>query len=109
VAIPGSSLVYELDPPPPAQGVGVAALDADFPGIRRAYVEDYVRYTFVRYGVPYVVSTDCFDGRFSRFHHITCRDADRVIQLFLRRLHIVGGTPPAQSPAPPAIEAPRQP
>ena len=95
IAISGSSLTYDLDPPAPDQGVSVPALDADFPGIRRSYAEDYVRYTFVRYGVPYVVSTDCFDGGVSRFHHIACRDADRVIQLFLRKLRIVGGTPPA--------------
>ncbi len=97
IAISGSSLTYDLDPPVPDQGTSVPALEADFPGIRRSFVEDYVRYTFVRYGVPYVVATDCFDAAVARFHHIACRDADRVIQLFLRKLRIVGGMPQAMA------------
>jgi len=103
VAISGSSLLYDIDVAD--QGTPVPALEADFPGIRRSYVEDYVRYTFVRYGVPYVVATDCFDAAVSRHHQITCRDADRVIQLFLHRLRIVGGTPKSatESASPPPV------
>jgi hypothetical protein len=93
IEISGSSLIYELDPPLADQGKSVPELEADFPGIRRIYVEDYVRYTFVRYGVPYVVSTLCFDAAVGRFHHMACRDADRVLELFLHKLRIVGGTP----------------
>ena len=37
-------------------------LEADFPGIKRHLPENYVRYTFVRYGVPYVVAIECHDG-----------------------------------------------
>jgi hypothetical protein len=108
IAISGSQLIYDLDPPPPDQGASVPALEADFPGIRRTLVEDYVRYTFVRYGVPYVVSTDCFDASAGRFHHMACRDADRVIQVFLHKLRIAGGMPPAapQPVTPPAPERP---
>jgi hypothetical protein len=100
VAISASALIYDLAVPLADQGAGIPALEADFPGIRRSLVEDYVRYTFVRYGVPYVISTDCFDSAVGRFHHMACRDADRVIQLFLRKLRIVGGAPHAQ-PQPP--------
>jgi hypothetical protein len=101
VAISGSQLVYDLAAPPADQGTGVPALEDEFPGIRRSLLEDYVRYTFVRYGVPYVVSTDCFDSAVARYHHMACRDADRVIQLFLSRLRIVGGAPqPAQAQPP---------
>ena len=32
------------------------------------FLENYVRYTFVRYGVPYAVSIECFDGG-SRFRN----------------------------------------
>ncbi|HEY1540850.1 MAG TPA: peptidoglycan DD-metalloendopeptidase family protein [Xanthobacteraceae bacterium] len=98
IEITGSLLVYDLDPPVPDQGKGVPALEADFPGIRRSYAEDYVRYTFVRYGVPYMVSTVCFDSAYSRFRHMACRDADRVIQLFLHKLRIVGGMPRPVAP-----------
>jgi len=107
IMISGSLLTYELDPPVPDQGTSVPALEADFPGIRRTLLEDYVRYTFVRYGVPYVVATDCFDAAVARYHHMACRDADRVIQLFLHKLRIAGGTPqPAQPETPPAPARP---
>ena len=58
------------------------------------YLENYVRYTFVRYGVPYVVAIECFDGG-SRFRKISCRDADKVAVRFLKALRIAGGTPQA--------------
>ena len=41
------------------------------------FLENYVRYTFVRYGVPYVVAIECFDGP-SRYRKIACKDADKV-------------------------------
>jgi hypothetical protein len=109
IAISGSSLTYDLDAQGADQGASVPALEADFPGIRRSFLEDYVRYTFVRYGVPYVVSTDCFDAAVSRFHHIACRDADRVIQVFLHKLRIVGGMPQATPQSPPQPATPPAP
>ena len=45
-------------------GWPVHGLD-EIPGIRRMYLENYVRYTFVRYGVPYVVAIECFDGGYA--------------------------------------------
>jgi murein DD-endopeptidase MepM/ murein hydrolase activator NlpD len=108
VSISGSLLTYELDPPIAAAGAEVPALEAEFPGIRRFFVENRVRYAFVRFGVPYVVSIDCFDAGFARYHHMACRDADRVIEHFLQALRIAGGAPqPAAPPAAaPAIERP---
>ena len=108
VAISGSLLTYELDPPIAAAGAEVPALEAEFPGIRRFFLENRVRYAFVRFGVPYVVSIDCFDAGFARYHHMACRDADRVIEHFLHALRIAGGAPqPAAPPAAaPAAERP---
>jgi murein DD-endopeptidase MepM/ murein hydrolase activator NlpD len=91
IHIGGSALVYELDEPSGLIGWPVKGLD-DIPGIRRTYLENYVRYTFVRYGVPYVVAIECFDGG-SRFRKISCRNADKVAVRFLRSLRVVGGTP----------------
>ena len=136
VSISGSLLSYELDPPvgacpgesllPTRSGVGtgspmttcpkgdvgtpVPELEADFPGIRRIFLENHVRYAFERFGVPYVVSVDCFDAAFARYHHIACRDADRVIARFLRNLRIAGGAPQATAPAStaPAPERPAE-
>ena len=99
IHISGSRVTYELDPPVTDKSVAVPALDADFPGITRSYLENNVRYTFTRFGVPYVVSTDCFDGRTARFRHMACRDAHRVIAYFLKSLRLVGGAPAASAAA----------
>jgi murein DD-endopeptidase MepM/ murein hydrolase activator NlpD len=71
----------------------VPALDEEFPGIRRTLLEHHLRYTFVRYGVPYAVSIGCFETASSRLKMPSCRTADLVAQRFLRALQVVGGTP----------------
>src|SRR4029079_9248481 len=92
-------LLYELDTPPSAIGQPVAALEAEFPGIRKTILENQLRYTFVRYGVPYAVSVGCSETASPRFKMPSCRTADQVAQRFLRALHVVGGTPRAMSTA----------
>src|SRR4051812_5918791 len=95
VQISGSALLYDLDAPILAevQGQPVASLEEDFPGIRRMILEHHLRYTFVRFGVPYVVSIACFDAGVSRYKLPTCRAADHVALRFLRALRVVGGMP----------------
>jgi hypothetical protein len=93
VQISGSAVLYELDEPTgivnwPLNG----GLGADFPGIKRIYLESSARYIFTRYGVPYVVSIECNDGGM-RFHKMSCRDADKVAIRILRSLQVAGGTP----------------
>jgi len=97
VHISGSALLYELDEPTgivhwPVNG----GLGADFPGIKRLYLESAARYIFTRYGVPYVVSIECHDGGM-RFHKMSCRDADKVAIRILRTLQVAGGTPHLQT------------
>jgi hypothetical protein len=92
ILISGSSVLYELDGPAIDTGKSVPALEADFPGIRRRLIESRVRYTFVRYGVPYMVSMLCFDGGI-RAHQLSCRQADRIAVHFLQSLEVVGGMP----------------
>jgi hypothetical protein len=108
VHISGSALIYQLDAPAAAGlGTPVPALETEFPGIRRMMYEHHLRYTFVRYGAPYVISIGCFDAGVSRYKLPTCRAADRVAIRFLRALRIVGGTPqPARTIVPAAIERP---
>lgn len=109
VLISGSVLLYELDDPTPAAGTPVSALESEYPGIRRLIHEHHLRYTFVRYGVPYVVSTPCFDAGVSRYRMPTCRSADRVLQHFLRSLQVAGGMPkPPRIVEPLAIERPAE-
>jgi Peptidase family M23 len=100
IHISGSALVYALDEPTGMIGWPVHGLD-DIPDVRRMYLESNVRYTFVRYGVPYVVAIECFEGG-SRFRKPSCRDADKVAVHFLKSLRIAGGAP---RPAPDAIVA----
>jgi len=108
ITITGSVLTYELDPPVSDAGVPVPELEGDFPGIHRLMLEGYVRYTFVRFGAPYVVAVPCFDGPSARFRHMACRDADRVIAHFLKSLRVAGGMPhhPSEPTAPRTIERP---
>jgi len=94
VHIDGAAVTYELDEPVGMIGWPVRGLD-EFPGIRRTYLENYVRYTFVRYGVPYVVSIECSDGAL-RYRKISCRDAHKVAVRFLKALRVAGGMPRPQ-------------
>jgi len=107
VQVSGSALLYRLDTPIAAEGAAVPALEAEFPGIRRLILEHHLRYTFVRFGVPYVVSIGCFDAGVSRYKMPTCRSADRIALRFLRALRVVGGTPQSLRAAKPLpIERP---
>ena len=92
--ISGASFIYNLDPPdhvekeePPPKD-----LAAQFPGIRRVLSEAHVRYVFERFGVPYVLSIQCYDMRPSS-RHLSCREADPLALRFLNLLHAAGGTP----------------
>jgi len=101
VQITGSTLTYELDGPAVSQGAAVPELQRKFPGIRRLLLENRVRYTFVRFGVPYFVSIQCFDGG-KRKRRLACREADQIAVRFLNALDIAGGAP---SPAVPSSQA----
>jgi len=94
VEISGAAFVYELDGAhheevfPPRNG-----LDQMFPGMRRILHEAHVRYVFTRYGVPYVVSIQCYDQRRVAAKYLACNEADPVAERFLRQLHLAGGAP----------------
>ena len=96
VQISGSALLYELDGSVVADETAVPQLDGQFPGIRRVLIESHLRYSFVRYGVPYFVSIECFDGA-KGSRRLSCREADKVAMRFLKALNVVGGTPPAKA------------
>jgi hypothetical protein len=112
VHISGAGLVYEIDEPAGRIAWPVGnGLEAEFPGIKRMFLESYVRYAFERYGVPYVIAIECHDGG-ARFRRMACRDADKIAVRILKSLQIAGGQPPAApTPAPastierPAVES----
>ena len=96
VQISGFNILYDL---PPANGGIVqkpSEIERDFPGIRRQILESTLRYSFERFGVPYVVSIQCFDGP-QRRTRLSCRNADRIAGHFLRALQLVGGNPSAEA------------
>ena len=94
IEITGAGFTYDLDDPdhqevfPPKD----KDLEAAFPGIKRILREAHVRYVFERFGVPYVVSIQCYDQRISS-KYLSCREADPIAVAFLRKLHTAGGTP----------------
>jgi hypothetical protein len=94
VEITGAAFVYALDGPnhiekelPPPKDLAEA-----FPGIRRVLSEAHLRYAFERFGVPYVVSIQCYDQPGRRWR-LSCNEAEPVALAFLRQLRTAGGTP----------------
>ena len=101
VLFSGFSMTYQLDGPPLPEGEPVKSLQDAFPGIRRYLHESYIRYAFERYGATYVAAIYCLDTR-PRAKILTCKQADRVMERFLRTLTLAGGGPtPARQAAPP--------
>jgi hypothetical protein len=98
VQMSGSVLLYELDEPAEVQGSPVPELESAFPGIRRMIHEHRLRYTFVRFGVPYMVQITCIDAGVTRYRMPTCRAADHVARRFLHALQVAGGTPQRARP-----------
>lgn len=99
VQISGSAVIYELDGPPLPEGSPVPELESLFPGIRRQVLENHLRFTFVRFGVPYLVTVMC--------QRVRCRDrdTDKIGVAFLKSLAVTGGAPqPAADPAARAAE-----
>ena len=91
--ISGAAFIYDLDPPNHVEKESLPKdLDAHFPGIRRILSEAHVRYVFERFGVPYVLSIQCYDMRPSS-KHLTCKEADPLAVRFLNLLRTSGGTP----------------
>jgi hypothetical protein len=93
IEISGAAFTYDLDGPD-HQEVFKPKNDLDklFPGMKRILREAHVRYAFERFGVPYVLSIQCYDMRPST-KHLSCREADPIADKFLRLLKVAGGTP----------------
>ncbi len=107
VQISAFNLLYELPEPKGAVIQPPGDIAKDFPGIRRQILEHTLRYSFERFGIPYVVSIQCYDGP-ERRTRLACRNADRVALRFLRALRMVGGNPfaPQTTTTAAAVERP---
>ena len=98
VEISGAAFVYALDGPDYQEVFPPRELEDLFPGMRRILREAHVRYVFERFGVPYVVSIQCYDQP-PAHRYLSCREADPVAVSFLRQLRMAGGAP-AKIPEP---------
>jgi murein DD-endopeptidase MepM/ murein hydrolase activator NlpD len=107
VQISAFNLLYELPDPKGAIIQPPGDIAKEFPGITRQILEHTLRYSFDRFGIPYVVSIQCFDGP-QRRARLSCRNADRIALRFLRALRMVGGNPalPVATTPPAAAERP---
>jgi Peptidase family M23 len=110
VLFSGLAMVYELDSFALPNGELVKSLQDEYPGIRRYLHESYIRYGFERYGVTYIAAIYCLDTR-PRSKVLTCKQADRVMDRFLRALKFAGGspTPALEKPEALALDRPAEP
>jgi hypothetical protein len=92
VHLTGSLLTYNIDDSAAGKGEPVKTLANLYPDIRRFIREGFVRYSFTKFGVPYVVSIQCLDS-VPRARRLACREASPVAEHFLRSLRVAGGMP----------------
>jgi murein DD-endopeptidase MepM/ murein hydrolase activator NlpD len=103
VLLSGFRFTYELNGPRLPEATPVKDLDGQFPGIQRTMHEYYLRTSFARYGVTYVVAIFCRDVH-PRARVLSCSQAARIADRFIKTLQLVGGAPdaaPLDVPAPP--------
>lgn len=92
IEITGAGFTYDLEDPNHKEVFPAKDLEDAFPGIKRILSEAHVRYVFERFGVPYILSIQCYDRRPST-KFLSCREADPIAVKFLRQLNTAGGTP----------------
>jgi len=92
ILITASAIHYDIGPPAAEAPRSSKELQDLVPGIRRRWLESYLRYSFERYGVTYTASMLCYEGR-PRRHWVSCADAANVIVRLIKSLRLVGGTP----------------
>ena len=105
IHLSGFAFLYDLPVRSGGEEKPLNGLHADFPDMRRLYFEGRMRYLFVRYGVLYEVSVECFDGVVRR-RRLPCQDAHDVATRLLKALNIAGGLPQSiAAPAPDLAKA----
>ena len=92
VLFSGFRFTYTLEGPPLPEAQPVKDLDAAFPGVRLTWHEFVQRTIFERYGATYVVSIYCRDIT-GRRKVLSCPQAARVADRFIKSLRLAGGVP----------------
>ena len=111
VLLSGFRFTYELKGPALPETTPVKDLEGQFPGIARTMHEYYLRTSFQRYGVTYVVAIFCRDVH-PRARVLSCNQAARIADRFIKTLQLAGGAPDAPPldvaavpPRPQAVDA----
>ena len=111
VLLSGFRFTYDLKGPPLPETTPVKELEGQFPGIQRTMHEYYLRTSFQRYGVTYVAAIFCRDVH-PRPRVLSCVQAARVADRFIKALQLAGGAPdapplvaPAAPPRPANLDA----
>jgi hypothetical protein len=104
ILLSGLGFTYALDGPLP-EATPVKELEASYPGIHRVWHEFVQRTVFERYGATYVVAISCRDIA-PTGHILSCPQAARIADKFVRSLRFTGGMPPAEPIAPLALQRP---
>jgi hypothetical protein len=105
VLLSGFRFTYDLKGPPLPEATPVKDLEGQFPGINRTLHEYYLRTSFQRYGATYVVAIFCRDVH-PRARVLSCNQAARIADRFIKTLQLAGGAPDAP-PVEPATVPPR--
>lgn len=95
VLFSGFRFTYAVDGPSLPEAQPVKDLDAVVPGARRVWHEFMQRTIFQRFGATYVVSIYCRDIS-GRRKVLSCPQATRVADRFVKSLRLAGGTPDAE-------------
>jgi hypothetical protein len=105
ILVSGLRFTYTLDGALP-EAAPVKDLEAAYPGIRRVWHEFVQRTVLERYGATYVVAIHCRDiaptGRI-----LSCAQAARIADKFVRSLRLTGGMPPAEPVASVSLQRPQ--
>jgi len=111
VLLSGFRFTYDLDGPPLPEAAPVKELEGQFPGIQRTMHEYYLRTSFRRYGVTYVAAIFCRDVH-PGSRVLSCNQAARIADRFIKSLQLAGGAPdappldtPAVPPRPARVDA----
>jgi hypothetical protein len=93
IQISGSFITYELAASENliSGEPGPAEFRDKFPGLREIQVDQYLRYTFLRYKVPYVLSVECVRDKGEK--GLSCKKAEKILNYALSLLQVVGGNP----------------
>jgi hypothetical protein len=105
VLLSGFRFTYALEGPSLPAAQPVRDLDAAVPGVRRTWHEFVQRTIFERYGATYVVSIYCRDIR-GRRKILSCPQASRVADRFVKSLRLAGGAPDPEPIAPAPLRRP---